>query len=381
MSAKLYPSALFSCVVVFAVASFLLDDFFFKTMPLLRFNALDAFFTIITNFWFVFALFVAVPCVALLFRNQASETLFLLTAFASSTLIGLLLKMLIAKPRPEQMLFEVPSSVMYSFPSSHALLVFAMLPLLVKHFPRWRYLFFPTALLVCFSRVYFGVHYLSDVVWGSLLGYGIGWYIAQEHSQSKMQLTPLELRRKVFHIAFGCILAFLLYAGYLNALFLGILLAVGIVLSFVEKKHRLPFLSTMLDIFEREGHRKTFPAKGMLMFLGGVFLATLLFPQQIALAAIMVLTFGDSVSHMFGIHFGRVHNPLAEQRFIEGAFAGIIAGFFGALFFVPPLQALVASTAAMLAEAIEFNIPRLTIDDNILVPLVAGASLLVLGTI
>ncbi len=382
MSAKHHnpaSSVLFSLIVFFAVGSFFLDDIVLGIMPFLQAPFLDSVFLIVTHLGFVLGLFVLLPFIVLLIRNEGSEALYVLTAAAASSLIGMLLKMVVSTERPSQDIFVFSGPLVNSFPSLHALLVFAMLPLLAKHFPKWKHLFSSMAILVAFTRLYFGVHYLSDVVWGALLGYGIGWYVAQDHSESKLNLSPFEMRRKIFHIVFGIVLAAFVYLDYLDAMSLGILLAVGIALSFIEKKQKLPFLSPMLDIFERSADRKSFPAKGMLLFLGGVFLAVFLFPKDIALASIMVLTLGDAAAHIFGIHFGNVRSPLAEHRFIEGAFAGIIAGFFGALFFVPPLHALVAATAAMLVEAIEFNIPKLSVDDNILVPVVAGASLLLLG--
>ena len=381
MSAKNHKpaSVLFSLIVFFAVGSFFLDGIVLVIMPALQAPSLDSVFLLITHIGFALGLFVALPFIILLMRKEVSEALYILTAAASSSLIGMLLKMVVATERPSQDIFVFSGPLVNSFPSLHALLVFAMLPLLAKHFQKWKYLFSSMAILVAFTRLYFGVHHLSDVVWGALLGYGIGWYVAQDHSESKLNLSPLEMRRKIFHVVLGIVLATLVFFDYLNALRIGIILAVGIALSFIEKKQKLPFLSLMLDLFERVPERKSFPAKGMLMFIAGVFLAVLIFPKNIALASIMVLTLGDAAAHIFGVHFGNVRSPLAEHRFIEGAFAGIIAGFFGALFFVPPLHALVAATAAMLVEAIEFNIPKLQVDDNLLIPLMAGASLLLMG--
>jgi undecaprenyl-diphosphatase len=372
-------SILFSLLVVVSLASFFIDEIVLAAMPSVRVPILDTFFFGITHIGIVAALFILVPFIALLIRKQSSEAIYLLTAAASSLLIGILLKMAVASQRPTQDLFTFFGPIVHSFPSLHALLVFAMVPILSKNFPKMRYVVWILASLVALSRLYFGVHYVSDVVWGILLGFGIGWYIAQDHSESKLRVTPFELRRKAFHTVFGTALTFLIYFNHLNALRLGVLLVIGLALSFIERKARLPVLSTLLDIFERSGERKTFPARGMLMFIAGAFLAVLLFPKNIALASLMILTFGDCAAHLFGVQFGRVKNPLSEHRFIEGAFAGIIAGFFGALFFVSPLHAIVASVVAMMVEAVEFNIPSLQVDDNVLVPLIAGASLLLIS--
>jgi dolichol kinase len=99
----------------------------------------------------------------------------------------------------------------------------------------------------------------------------------------------------------------------------------------------------------------------------------LLYPKDIALASIMVLAFGDSVSHVFGIHFGKTKTILSETKLLEGTVAGFIAGFIGAWVFVSPFEAFFASLAAMIAEAVEIKLGTEEVDDNIIIPLVAGS--------
>ena len=52
------------------------------------------------------------------------------------------------------------------------------------------------------------------------------------------------------------------------------------------------------------------------------------------------------------------------------------AGFIGAFVFLPWYEAFFASLAAMIVEAIEVKIGTQQVDDNLLVPLVAGAVVL-----
>ncbi len=63
---------------------------------------------------------------------------------------------------------------MYGFVSSHAANFLAVCTFsyfaLRKHYPKLIYLFLFVVFIVCYSRLYLGVHYLSDVFVGSIVG-------------------------------------------------------------------------------------------------------------------------------------------------------------------------------------------------------------------
>jgi len=81
----------------------------------------------------------------------------------------------VGRPRPTvEMLYPLLGWVDYSFPSMHAMVSFAALPILDKEFPKLRWFWAVFAVLVALSRVYFKVHYLSDIVFGAAIGYLIG---------------------------------------------------------------------------------------------------------------------------------------------------------------------------------------------------------------
>lgn len=63
----------------------------------------------------------------------------------------------------------------FSFPSSHAVNIFAAAYFLSQFFRPLKPLFYGVAAIVSFSRIYIGIHYPLDVVGGAALGLTIAW--------------------------------------------------------------------------------------------------------------------------------------------------------------------------------------------------------------
>ncbi|ANB52808.1 phosphatase PAP2 family protein [Aeromonas veronii] len=95
-----------------------------------------------------------------------------LLAFAIELPLYLLLKNSLKRQRPVGLPVFITPSDRYSLPSGHTAAAFLMATILATGFPLWAPLLFSWAALVGASRLLLGVHYLSDLVAGALLGGG-----------------------------------------------------------------------------------------------------------------------------------------------------------------------------------------------------------------
>lgn len=102
---------------------------------------------------------------------------FIIAGGISWTIVELFLKPLIARARPNEVMGAIivgSGSDGFSFPSGHATIAFAMAVVLSRKEPKWKWMLFTLAVLISLSRIYLGVHYPLDVVFGAFLGWGIG---------------------------------------------------------------------------------------------------------------------------------------------------------------------------------------------------------------
>lgn len=184
-------------------------------------------------------------------------------------------------------------------------------------------------------------------------------------------ITKLELKRQLFHILCGIVIVLLLEFDLINYVGLFIAFVIGLSISLISRNHKIPVINMFLKTFDRKKDLKEFPGKGAVFYILGSFFAVLFFEKDIAMASILILALGDSISRLVG-PYGYLKHPFHNEKFLEGILAGAIAAFLGAIIFVNWVLALSASITAMIIEGIDLRIKNFKIDDNLLIPVISG---------
>ena len=193
--------------------------------------------------------------------------------------------------------------------------------------------------------------------------------------------SKIEIRRQSTHLFLGCIIVSLLYAGWINAWWLLMGSMITLLGSYLTKKGvKIPLVKTLLNLLGRETENKNMPAKGLIFYLLGSGLTALFYPQEIALASIMILAFGDSISRILGPR-GYIKHPFNNNRFLEGILVGTIFATLAGMLFVPFMYSVYASVVTMFIEGMDIEVNNVKIDDNLLIPVLSGALMMLLHSL
>ena len=179
---------IFILLIVLSFFSFFVDKHAFGFVEKIKNPFFDALFGYITNFGNIFVVLILVTSLFLWQERKKEWIPTLWISYGAAIIVSFLIKISVQRPRPFfknfYPLINLPD---YAFPSMHAVAAFAAIPVLDREFPKLKWFWILFALLILFSRVYLRVHYLSDVIFGALIGYAIGWIFME-----------IEIKHKIF---------------------------------------------------------------------------------------------------------------------------------------------------------------------------------------
>lgn len=168
-------------IVFFFIISLVFDEQIVSAIQTARYKtsgapAIDLFFSgiLFLEKAFIFYPLILIIASALLAWKKKTAILPFIISTGIAALISFLLKMAVARPRPLTLIQD-------SFPSGHATVAFTPIPFLFKFFQkslRWipiAWLVF--AVLLSFARLWFGLHYLSDLIAGAAIGAAVSYFI------------------------------------------------------------------------------------------------------------------------------------------------------------------------------------------------------------
>ena len=181
--------------------------------------------------------------------------------------------------------------------------------------------------------------------------------------------------RKAIHIS-GFLIP-LFYVRFIEHYFVFTMLClvtIIYIISEVTRKYGMnfPLFSSVTSKAAKSVYEINHFVTAPIAFTLGIIISLLFFPAPIAYTSIAVLTLGDGFASIFGRIIGKTPIHFNRKKTLEGTICGFVCAFLGSIQFVNPLIALVAVSAGMLAESIP-----LPIDDNLVIPLSTGMTLIV----
>lgn len=177
-----------------------------------------------------------------------------------------------------------------------------------------------------------------------------------------------ELIRKFIHLlALPVLIIYTMLAGFYGSkvgilaltAFLIILLEIEYIR--LEYKFKLPIVVDILRSREKDH------VAGSIFFIASTIICFAAFVYPIAILAMLYTVFGDLMSALIGIRFGK--NKIYKKKTLEGFLAGLLTNLLVG-WLVMPSAWIIFAPMALTASLVELWTGKL--DDNLTVPLAAG---------
>jgi len=129
----------------------------------------------------------------------------------------------------------------------------------------------------------------------------------------------------------------------------------------LEMRPKLPRILNIMRPHEKDN------VAGSIFFIAATIIVFAVFDYPVALLALLLTVFGDMVSALVGIKFGK--HQIFRHKTLEGFLAGLVTNLAIGFLIMPDFPAVYV-TMAFVASTVELLTGKL--DDNLTVPLFAG---------
>ena len=179
-----------------------------------------------------------------------------------------------------------------------------------------------------------------------------------------------EIKRKLFHLLILLVIVgFVIIKNFFGQQ-MAFLFLVGLFIIFLIAEYcrleldiRMPLFDSIIRPKERERYY------GVIYFLSGTIICLAAFDFKIALAALLMTTFGDMTAALIGKRYGRT--TLFRNKTLTGSLAGLTANLIvGFIVLLNSYNVYIIIAMAFIAAIVEVVVDEL--DDNLLIPLFAG---------
>ena len=262
------------------VGELLVNNFLQQFIP-----TFNLFFQVITLFGHP-ALWLLIATI-LFWLGKEKQSFTLVSIMLFSTVIAGMLKFIVARPRPTSLIVLDSTPTQLSFPSGHSTLAATIYSFFEnKVFPKERVLLLILTLLTAISRLYLGVHYISDVFAGLLLGYLIGKLLLKLEKKikvSEIKITKFKEEKELFALFIAAIILLLFLPdnfslGYaILGYYFGFVLYRHKKMKMRNKKTGLLFGTIILAIITFGAYTSTGLISNGLFFIAGCFV-TIIWP-------------------------------------------------------------------------------------------------------
>ncbi|KAI5951710.1 DGK1 [Candida jiufengensis] len=215
----------------------------------------------------------------------------------------------------------------------------------------------------------------------------------------KKFLVKHEIPRKIFHSSIGILTLWLYTKGTtVPQLFIPLFTAFILVLANDLIRLNNPeinnFITSKMWFIIRESEKDSY--NGVLFYLAGVLIVLYLYPKDISVLSILLLSWADTAASTVGRQFGKYTPKISENKSLAGSLGSFVTGVFASYlwygFFIPsyPVNkpgeifwsqnhsylnihnfSLIVGLVASVSEFIDLW----GLDDNFTIPVLSGTSL------